>query len=42
MKHAHKILVDKTEGKRLFGRLTHRRVDKIKMDLRKTGSEIVV
>jgi hypothetical protein len=33
----YRILVGKPEGKRLLGRLRHRWVDNIKMDLRENG-----
>jgi hypothetical protein len=36
-RNAYRILVGKPEGKRLLGRLRHRWVDNIKMDLREIG-----
>jgi hypothetical protein len=36
-RNAYRILVGKPEGKRLLGRLRHRRVDNNKIDLRKIG-----
>jgi hypothetical protein len=36
-KNAYRILVGKTEGKRPLGRLRHRWVDNIKMDLTEIG-----
>jgi hypothetical protein len=36
-RNAHKILVEKPEGKRLLGRPRRRWLDNIKMDLRQTG-----
>jgi hypothetical protein len=36
-KNACRLLVGKVEGKRSLGRLRHRWVDNIKMDLRKIG-----
>jgi hypothetical protein len=36
MKNAYKILVGKSEGKRLFGRHRHRWEDNIKMELKRT------
>jgi hypothetical protein len=39
MRNAYQILVGKSEGKRLLGRLRRRWEDNIRMDLRKTGWE---
>jgi hypothetical protein len=36
-RNAHRILVGKPEGKRPLGRLRHRCMDNIKMDLREIG-----
>jgi hypothetical protein len=42
MRKAYKILVGKLEGKRLFGRPSHRWGVNIKMDLKEIGCECVV
>jgi hypothetical protein len=39
MRNVYNILVRKSEGKRPFGRLKHRREDNIRMDLRELGWE---
>jgi hypothetical protein len=41
MRNAYKILFGKCQGKKLFRILRHGWKDDIKMDLRKTGCEVV-